>query len=397
MACKQDASPQFSCGVMRSRAACLSSSGPAEWAGGMPARRDGYDCWSISCILRESKGGSKIYLTFQSAKVKMTEQMTFQIDTSKVSEAIAGCEKASPLAREASGPLVDAYIERLDSFPDSQHQILAIETPFFMWLAPKTLVVGVVDRISRDENGIYGHERKTKGAPKTKKDGTPYEGASEDDWLNEIGGGVQLQIYGLALARAIFAGGLALGTYPLSAHARILVRAVIKDAPPYFWPRQYEKGMFALSQDQLIATENALVSAAEQIRAARRIPGPWTLPGLHCTNKYRRLCRHHEPFCGKGVHPVGGPFTSKATTDPGWHALAASGADPDDPEIVVLSASSYANWSQCGEQYRLDMGGYGPREGSFELDLGAAYHAGIAEIERQIMEAQNGSRHDATP
>ena len=73
-----------------------------------------------------------------------------------------------------------------------------------MWLAPKTLIVGVIDALKEDEFGIYGVEHKTKGAPKIKKDGTPYEGSSEYDWLAEIGGGIQLRIYALAIQEAMF-------------------------------------------------------------------------------------------------------------------------------------------------------------------------------------------------
>ena len=35
------------------------------------------------------------------------------------------------------------------------------------------------------------------------------------------------------------------------------------------------------------------------------------------------------------------------------------------------------------------MGGYAPSETSFELQLGQAYHAGVAEIGRQQMEQQS--------
>lgn len=85
---------------------------------------------------------------------------------------------------------------------------------------------------------------------------------------------------------------------------------------------------------------------------------------------------------------MGGTLTLKTSTDPGWQAIAASEADLDDPELVVLSASSYGDWLWCPERFRLLMGDYGKAEESFELMVGSCYHKGVAEIGRQLMEAQ---------
>jgi hypothetical protein len=52
---------------------------------------------------------------------------------------------------------------------------------------------------------------------------------------------------------------------------------------------------------------------------------------------------------------------------------------------VVLSASSYGNWLQCPEQYRILTSGLAPHEESFALAAGSAMHIGIAQVYREIV------------
>lgn len=298
----------------------------------------------------------------------------------------------SSLAKEEAARLAEAFVEALPRFPDTRWESVALECPWYMLLRPKTLTVGVMDRIAQDPAGvIWGCEWKSRRESKLKKDGTPYKGDSEQDWLAEISSGQQVRIYALAMQRAVFLpfANKNESLQLMVSQPHLMVRAVIKAIPAFVWPSKAEDGQFTYPQPYLDATEAALINAAEAIRASRRSGRvPHALPGLHCTNKYNRICNYHEPFCSKGAHPIGPTYTTAGSTDPGWAAIEASGVDLADPEVVVLSASSLSNWSQCPEQYRILIGGYGPPQDSMALDVGTGLHVACAETFRQLRESQ---------
>lgn len=305
----------------------------------------------------------------------------------RVSNAIIEAD-VSPLAREDGSRLVQAFIDGLGNYSDTTWETLAVERAWYMRLQPKTLIVGMMDRIARDPDGrVWGCEWKSKKEPRMKKDGQPYKGDTEADWLHEISSGQQVRIYGLAAQQATFlnpvdGSKLTMGV----AESRLIVRAVIKATPAYLWPQRPEDGQFIFPQAYIDNTERALINAAEQIRAARRHKTvPHAMPGLHCTNKYNRVCDYFDLFCSKGIHPTGDTWTGMGSTDPGWKAIKASGVDLADPDVVVISASSYANWSQCPEQYRILVGEYGPPQDSMALDTGTVLHAGVAQVYRELM------------
>lgn len=322
------------------------------------------------------------------------------MDTQPITDAILKAP-VSPTAREAASPLVDAYLEAMASFPDTARKTLAVEVPWRLWLDEKTLVVGVIDRLAQDERGVFGAEWKTKGAPKLKKDGTPYAGSSEEDWLAEISQGVQVGIYALALRDADFIFPAAVYN-PADWNAgppRILVRACIKSDPPAFWPTDPSRGIFSFEAAYLDSVRAALLSKAAQIRAARNsvrlLPAyppvsgvtfweknkPWQLPGVHCTNMYRRTCEF-LPLCRERKTPTGNPPHAFDPSNPAYPALDGLNLEPD---TVVLSASSYADYAWCIERGRIISGGYFDKEPSLELEIGTAYHAALAAIYSQGM------------
>lgn len=306
------------------------------------------------------------------------------MDMTRITDAILAVE-AGPLAKEDGARLVEAFIEDMPRRPDTAWKTIGVECVWYMQLAPKTIAVGACDRMSQDDNGqCWFSEFKSKKPPRIKKDGQPYQGDTEYDWIAEIGAGPQLRIYALAQQLATFVDGDR--TFQILAPVpHILVRAVNKSTPAVVWPTQADGGRFAFPQPYLDATKTALLNMAEQVRAARRIGSPWAVPSLHCINKYNRLCAFHAEFCGKGIHPNGLQATTDKSTDPGWQALKQLNIDLADPEVVIVSASSYANWLQCPEQYRLLVENVAQGDESMALETGSCMHAGIASAYRELV------------
>src|SRR5262249_36649662 len=125
---------------------------------------------------------------------------------------------------------------------------------------------------------------------------------------------------------------------------RIRVRAVSKSSPPVVWPRDERDGIITFSEARLEATKQALLSEAESIRARRRkvgMDGTWRVPGIWCTNKYKRLCEFHEDCVEQR------PARRTMAFDPNDPAakLAIPHIDKIDNDLVILSASSYAKAS----------------------------------------------------
>lgn len=328
------------------------------------------------------------------------------IDTERVTQAILSAP-VSPTAREAASPLVDAYVEALESFPDTACETVAVEAPWRLWLDEKTLVVGVMDRIAKDKHGVFGCEWKTKGAPgyyvKGPKKGQPYDGNTEEDWLEEISQGVQVGIYALALQGADFMDKGTIRRFARADMPRMLVRACIKSDPPVFWPTDPARGVFSFEGAYLDSVRAALLSKAAQIRAARRqvVKGtviyrdgwqehyeqpvlPWQLPGTHCTNMYRRECEFLS-LCRERKGPTGAPPHAFDPSNPAYPALEGLELGSD---VVVLSASSYGDYAWCIERGRIVSGGYFPKQGDLNLETGTCYHNALAEIYRQSMEKQ---------
>lgn len=313
------------------------------------------------------------------------------LDQEKIVDAIIN-SGASPAGAEAASPLVDAYIaDKIDR--DTGLKVLAVECGFVLKLDPKLVIIGVQDAIFQDANGeIIGDELKTAKEPKRNKDGSFSAWWNEDVWLSEIVSGPQLAIYALALRHATYWD--AHGTqYKFEAkNPKIRVSAAVKSSPPMFWPSEGE-GCFEFPDAGMKSTSDALKARAAQIRALRASGlVPWQMTGKHCQNRYnKQLCRFYDEFCSKREHP---PLTIRPAAfnanDPASQ-LALPHIDKelaDDPEFVVMSASSYSDFTDCAEQWRLMNMCSGEKESNLALDTGTAYHAGIAELRRQVKALQ---------
>lgn len=306
------------------------------------------------------------------------------IDRNKIIEALVKCD-VGPVAKEAAGPLIDAWLERLPTFEDTAWPTLAVETGWYLRLDPKTLIVGQCDRLMRDPDGnlVLG-EWKTRREVKITKAGVPYKGDTEQDWLEEIAGGPQLSVYALALRDGWFPGlGEDIWCKYSAIEPRVLVRAVTKNQPPLIWPTRQTDGIFTFPPAALDATRNALLVKAAQVRAARATGlVPYQLRGFHCRS-YGRVCGYYDDCTNNRFPPAGN--VAWHPTDPGFEVPRLLGLDATDPDLVILSQSSYQTLSTCAEKYRRSYGGHGDNEESFELQVGTAFHAAIAALYVQMM------------
>ena len=310
--------------------------------------------------------------------------MSSLVDTNKVIDAIVASD-SGPLAKQEAARLVETWIASMPKFGDSSWKSVGVEMPFYIRLAEKTVVVGMMDRLaSSPEHGVVGGEWKSRRAPKIKKDGTPYMGDTEGDWLAEISEGAQLATYALAMREGAFLykEEKEPAWAPLIAEPILLVRACVKSTPAQIWPKNWEAGVFKFPKDVLDSVRSAYLVKAEQIRAARKSGlVPWQLTGYQCKS-YNRMCEFYGD-CKKRIYAPPAPVAFHPT-DPGFEAAKRLGLDATDPELVVLSQSGYAAVSQCTEKWRRVYDGHAPGETSFELEVGAALHAGLAAVYEQL-------------
>jgi len=308
----------------------------------------------------------------------------FVPDNEKIGQAIidTGC---SPLAVEdAAGTmekkgLVEYWIERNPG--DVNWKIVAVECGFVCWLDPDTVIIGVQDLLTEDAEGVIGNEWKTT------KESSRYW--NEEAWLEEISSGSQVGIYALGMhSGRYYEKSTRLAFEPKVTSPRIRVRAVSKSNPPQCWPTK-ESGILTFSDADLARIESALLVKAAQIRVARRTGRvPWQLPGIWCTNKFKRQCEYYSD-CTAGKIPTG--TLAFDQNDPAYQlALPHVGDRVNDPELVILGASAYSAYSECAENGRRNTL-KGNQEDSLALQIGTCFHAGAAEFYRQLKEFQCAS------
>lgn len=336
-----------------------------------------------------------------------------QIDENAIFNAILA-EGAGPAATEEASRLAEEWIQQCLA-EDLKYKVLAVETGFYIQLDSKTFVIGVEDRISEDGDGIFGSEWKTtKGATKF---------WTEDKWLEEITRAHQVSTYASALKYGTFCFKATPTTFACQDRMnvpfpRILVRAISKSDPPVLWPGP-EGAMLSFSDEDIEATLNAYRNAAAQIRTLRR-GGllPWQYPGKQCVRFGSHDCPSLDPSdrkscLGSNVHglireqdlaPALRIFTPERvaqmkfrdfplfdTSDPASKNVMnvlKNLVDVSDEEVVILSASQLETFYTCAEQYRQISYHIGGKENSSATDTGGVFHAAVAEVGRQVMEAQ---------
>lgn len=317
-----------------------------------------------------------------------------KIDENKIVEVLVAAD-LPPNAKELAADLCEKWIAKYLQ-GDLKRRVVAVECGFHLWLDADTLIIGMQDAIFQDADGFLGGEWKTHKAPRFKLNGEIYKGDGEADWLQEISSGPQLAIYALAQHAGIFyeKGN----SKPLRLNVprpRILVRAAVKTNPPSFWPEDEASGLFQFEPEYFDGIESALLSCAAQIRAARRNQEivPWRLPGKQCYG-WGRTCQflgdEKTPGCLRHTYPIGKEIYVFNTHDP-----AAEGAlkwcDPkqlENPNLVVLSASSYQLFFECQEKFR-QITGYGSdKDESEALAAGSATHLALACYYSQLKELQ---------
>jgi hypothetical protein len=303
------------------------------------------------------------------------------IDFEKIINVIATADVQSPAAKESAAELVEAWIAKKGVEDADRFKVIAVECGFHVWLDAQTVVVGVTDAIFSDGGIIGGEWKSTKG---------PSQWWNETKWLRDIGEGPQIATYALAQQRGKFfeTGGDPAGFTLNVTRPRILVRAACKTNPVQFWPES-TNGIYEFSDEKLDATVASYLNKAAAIRAMRKSGKfPWEIPGKHCApfgDKY--ICANFEA-CTNQRTPQGVP---KAVFDPSDPASVAAVAhllpsEINNPDLVILSSSSYQSATRCMELYRLTAGAYGAKESNLALDTGSAMHAGLAEFYRQLKE-----------
>jgi hypothetical protein len=314
--------------------------------------------------------------------------------TQAVRDKVVAAIVASHVGAEAkmeAARLVEGWMDFAPMWPDTKMTVLGVECLWRLELEEKTIAVGVVDRISCDEAYVpLFSEWKTRRAPKLKLNGEPYKGDDEGSWLEEISGGPQLAVYALAARDGLFllSDEAAEWTkFEDNPEPTVLVRCAVKSKPVDVWPMKPQDGVFSFPTAVLDATRDALVVKAHAIRAARKLGlVPWQMMGYHCKT-YNRDCEH-LPLCRTHQHPPAEPqgwqHAEDVAPDPGYKVAALLGLDVHDPELVVLSQSAYQTYSRCMEKGRIDYGGHVKGETSYELEVGSAFHEGVAEFNRQL-------------
>ena len=301
------------------------------------------------------------------------------MNTEKMTEAILNAG-VSAVAKEEGSLLVDHWITHNQA--DASWKIFSVEAGFVLWLDNLTAIIGAQDCICEEGGRIIG------GEWKTSKEKDKYW--NENAWLESISDGSQIAIYALALREGTYYEEGREPFTPRVSVPRIRVRAISKSNPPELWPTDPSKGIISFSDIELENVRNALLSKAAGIRGMKRAGViPWQLPGIWCTNMFRRQCEHYSD-CTQQIYPV----TGRSRFDPNDPAakLALPHINNDDPELVILSASSYGTASECAEKYRRNaLTDHGRKEESLALDLGTVLHAGVAAWYKEIRSDQQNS------
>lgn len=325
-----------------------------------------------------------------------------------VTKTITGLKLSATVQME-SARLAEHWIAETSSF-DLQFETLAVEVPFFIFVDKFTVVIGVMDRLALENTeppAMFGCEWKTsKGTTKF---------WNEDKWLASITKGHQVGVYALAQREGYFlwqdpvtgepwpipAFGNAIVAdtnspqlwQPSVKSPRLMVRAITKEHPPKIWPSEGQ-AFLDFSAARLQAVKNGLINKGAQIRASRATGlVPWQLPGLQCENRFsHETCQFFEGHCSQ--HPrllkTGDlPLIGVTPTDPG---LAARGPAEsllrvplNDERVVVISASSYDDASNCLEHYRMSSSGTEVVVNDYQdaLDKGQGLHAALAAYLRE--------------
>lgn len=307
-----------------------------------------------------------------------------------ITQAIVSLPDIGPIEKQQGAALVDAYITRFADDPE-KFDILEVEVPWYVWLTPQTLVVGVIDQIrrSKETSIVEGLELKTRRAPKIKKDGQPYKGDTEADWKEELINSPQLNVYAMALMMGQQTDGAYLFSQPYAekeGYVHLRIRAAIKSEPPMLWPTN-DDGLFTFSPEACERTVSILRAEADAVRTMRRSGVvPWQMQGSWC-RQYGRDCDHFK-VCRERENPTGDGPAKHSPSDPGSQAIeAALRANRvfDESELVIFSASSYSDWGTCKELYRLNTGGYFPQQSTQAMQTGTVFHAGVAVWAKQFL------------
>lgn len=331
---------------------------------------------------------------------------SFTPDSDEIFSAIINAN-VSAVAREEGASLAQAWIDQCSAI-DAEDETIATECSFYLEIAKNTYVVGTLDRIARDEDGIFGCEWKST-AKRSPARGS-FGGWNESRWFDSIAESHQVPTYAAALFWGTFVDPEVQNkiwgdqttafakNFPIPYSQRILVRAVSKCAVPEIWPTP--RGAFVTIDGKRIeATLNAYRVTAEQIRASKRSGlTPWALPDSQKCIRYSKYKCSHYDSCRRFV-PGNVGETVVGSFSPGSqvavNAVLALYAQNDKnvlddnndsckDDLVILSASTLGNYAQCSEKYRRDSMS-SSHEASDAQETGTVLHAALSNLYDQQM------------
>lgn len=301
-----------------------------------------------------------------------------ELDEAAIFHAIEQ-EDASASAKEEAAQLVDCWTQETLA-EDLKYPVLAVEAGFYIQLPNKVFVIGVLDKIAQDDEGVFGCEWKTVAAES--------RFWNEDKWFEEISRGHQLSTYAAALQYGTFVGNippLHKNAFQQMSSPRILVRAISKSSPPVIWPGP-AGALVTVDDKRIDATFAAYQNAAEAIRAMKGTGQvPWQLPGYICTKYLKYPCPHYD-VCHEYRQPQG-QVSAASRLSPGSQKVLdyLIGQGMIDDDTIVLSTSTLADWMDCPEKWRQNALPGAEDDRSNATDIGGVFHAAIAEVGRQLM------------
>lgn len=316
------------------------------------------------------------------------------IDSERIFNAITSGNYPA-LAVEQGSELVDAWVAACVE-EDKRYTTLLLEAGFFIELNENTFVVGAIDKIMRDSNGILAGEWKTSSKSRT---------WGPERWFDSLVNSHQIGTYSAALKYGLFPVSLEIAQMlgappddndglwtPRLAEPRILARAVTKTKPPEIWPTP-AGAEIKCPVARIEATLNAYRNEAAGIRAKRKTGVvPWQLPAKHCEKTYGfkvYTCEFLEE-CRALRFPVGaGAFEhglSPGSSDVVKYLVDSGRISLDNAtEVCILSSSSLEDAMQCSEKWRRRSIGQ-ERESKESLEIGSVLHLGLKSYHEQLRE-----------
>lgn len=287
------------------------------------------------------------------------------MDYGSILDAVEG-STANVKHVQVAWKLVEGWLRyRKFTEADAKFEILHVEPEMFLWLDPLTLLIGRVDLIAKDAmgNGFFG-EWKTMNPRRA------------DEWRVGWRMSPQALTYGV-----LTSGGLVVGSEDavLPKLSRFHVRVAFKSTPP-----SYDWDWFVYDQPELDHWRSEVLEVAGDIRGRRlnNPAGPWMPNFTYCDRYGRRyLCPYFGNNCSKLAFNNTQGYLPKVS-----HLEFERASSFADNRVVVVDASRIETYLNCHERYRQEHEQRITVPPDEALEIGSAFHAGLAAYYRQLQQ-----------